>query len=222
MSIDVNLTEILNWRYSTKAFQAGKTIPEKTWDLIEDSLRFAASSTNAQPWHFIVAATDEGKTRLAKGTEDGFAFNTQKILDASHVVLFCAKTDLSEDYLLSVLEQEKADGRFQSSDFPPEKMHQGRSHFVNIHKDKLDDVTDWNEKQVYLNIGSTLLAASALKVDSVPMEGIDAERLDKEFDLSSKGLKASVMVAFGYRSDSDFNAKLPKSRLEKSEIITRI
>ena len=222
MSIDVNLTEILNWRYSTKAFQAGKTIPEKTWDLIEDSLRFAASSTNAQPWHFIVAATDEGKTRLAKGTEDGFAFNTQKILDASHVVLFGAKTDLSEDYLLSVLEQEKADGRFQSSDFPPEKMHQGRSHFVNIHKDKLNDVTDWNEKQVYLNIGSTLLAASALKVDSVPMEGIDAERLDKEFDLSSKGLKASVMVAFGYRSDSDFNAKLPKSRLEKSEIITRI
>lgn len=78
------------------------------------------------------------------------------------------------------------------------------------------------EKQVYLNIGNFLLGVATLGIDAVPMEGIDMKALDEEFGLREKGYTAVVMVGLGYRSESDFNANLPKSRLPKEEIFTEI
>jgi nitroreductase/dihydropteridine reductase len=78
------------------------------------------------------------------------------------------------------------------------------------------------EKQVYLNIGNLLLGVAALGIDAVPMEGFDAKVLDEELGLRKKGYTAIAVVGLGYRSDNDFNAELPKSRLEEDEIITII
>lgn len=217
----MNPTEALNWRYSTKAFKPETKVPDDKWKIIENSLRLSASSTNSQPWHFVIASSEEGKKRMAIGTKGDFSFNTQKILDSSHTVLFCTKTTLTEEYLQHILEIEDQDGRFQDQSFKP-KMHEGRSMFVRLHKEQLNDLKHWNEKQVYLNIGGALLTAATLKVDAVPMEGIDIKALNNEFDLSSKDLTASVMVCFGYRSSDDFNANLPKSRLSPTEIFTHL
>ena len=216
----MNLTDILSKRYSTKSFDPKRKIDEKTWLQVEDALRLSASSTNAQPWHFVVAHTDEGKKRLTMGTK-AYAFNTEKILNASHGVLFCARTSLEEDYLRHVLDTEDQAGRFPDTEVK-EKVHSTRKFFVDIHANELNDLQHWNEKQVYLNIGSVLLGASVLGIDAVPMEGIDIPALNKEFNLAAKGMTAVVMVAFGYRAEDDFNAKLPKSRLLSSEIITRV
>lgn len=215
----MNLTELLTKRYSTKSFKDQK-IPSDIWGQIEDGLRLSASSTNAQPWHFIVASTDEGKKRLTKGTEK-YPFNTEKILGASHVVLFCAKTSIEDDFLLHVLDKEVKDGRYPEPQFK-DQMHDGRTFFVDIHRKELNDIQHWNEKQVYLNIGNALLGAAVLGLDALPMEGIDIPTLNEEFGLDEKGLTAVVAVAFGYQSEDDFNAKLPKSRLDFDEIITRI
>jgi nitroreductase/dihydropteridine reductase len=38
-------------------------------------------------------------------------FNERKILDASHVVVFCAKTAMDDAWLERVVDQEEADGR---------------------------------------------------------------------------------------------------------------
>jgi len=215
----MNLTELLNKRYSTKAFKE-KKIPVEIWAQVEDGLRMSASSTNAQPWHFIVTDTEEGKKRLIKGTEK-YPFNTDKILGSSHVVLFCAKTKVEDDFLLHVLDKEDKDGRYPDPSFK-EQMHGGRTFFVDIHRKELNDIQHWTEKQVYLNVGNALLGAAVLGLDSLPMEGIDIEALNEEFGLTEKGLTAVVAVAFGYQSDDDFNAKLPKSRLDFDEILTRV
>lgn len=215
----MNLTQLMNTRYSTKVFREDKKIDESVWEQMEEALRLSPSSTNAQPWHFIVTNTEKGKSRLVKGTEK-FSFNTDKILTASHIVLFCAHVDISESYLLDVLEQEDKDGRYAATEFK-QQMHAGRNFFADIHRE-LDDVQHWNEKQVYLNVGNSLLAAAVLGLDAVPMEGIDIEALNDEFKLTDKGLTAVVAVAFGYRSEEDFNAKLPKSRLSTGKLITRV
>lgn len=54
------------------------------------------------------------------------------------------------------------------------------------------------------------------------MEEIDEKSLDKEFNLSEKGLKVVAMVAFGYRDKDDFNQFLPKSRVPVSDVVTKI
>jgi len=99
-------------------------------------------------------------------------------------------------------------------------MAGGRKLFADIHRNDLNDVRHWNEKQLYLNMGTVLLGAASLGIDAVPMEGIDAAALDAEFGLSEKGLAASAIISLGYRSETDFNADLPKSRLPEDEIFT--
>ena len=53
-------------RYSTKAFDATKKLTASEAEQLKTLLQYSPSSTNSQPWHFIVASTDEGKARVAK------------------------------------------------------------------------------------------------------------------------------------------------------------
>ena len=216
----MNLKNILDTRYSTKEFDATRKISDSDFEQIKYLLRMSPSSTNLQPWHFIIASTDAGKQRIIKGTE-AFAFNTNKVLGSSHVILFCSRLDADETYLQQVLEQEDKDGRFTEAQFK-EGMHKGRKHFVNIHKHDLRDLPHWMDKQVYLNMGTLLLGVATLGIDAVPMEGVDVKALNEEFGLPEKGYTALALVALGYHKDSDFNAKLPKSRLPESVIIDEL
>lgn len=219
----MNIINILNNRYSTKSFDPTKKISAETFEQLKSLLRMSPSSVNIQPWHFVIAATDEGKSRMAKGVQGSYKFNEAKVLNASHVVLFCAKTSVDESYKDHIAETEAKAGRF-----PTEQIKQmtkdGRTLFTNIHKEMLNDEQHWLEKQVYLNIGQFLLGAAVLGIDACPMEGIDAKILNEEFDLTAKGFTAITAVALGYRSESDFNdpAKTRKARLGFEEITTLV
>ncbi|WP_274370472.1 oxygen-insensitive NAD(P)H nitroreductase [Morganella morganii] len=217
----MTITQAVMQRYSTKSFDPAKKISDEVMNSIKTLLRYSPSSVNIQPWHFIIAASEEGKNRIAASTHPGFEFNTAKITDASHVVLLCAKTDVDEAYMNSVLEQEDKDGRYAT---PEHKAmnNSGRTFFVNLHKETLGDLPHWAAKQVFLNMGTLLLGVSALGVDAVPMEGMDFDTLDTEFGLSAKGLAPVAVVSLGYRKEDDFNAALPKSRLPEAQIITVI
>ncbi len=214
-----SLIDVVNKRYSAKTFDPEKKISDAHVEQLMALLRFSPSSVNSQPWHFIIAGTDEGKKRITRGTQGFYTFNEAKVLNASHVVLFCAKTDIDEEYTLKLLEQEDLDGRFTEPGFKDDN-HMGRSIFVNMHRFDLKDAQHWMEKQVYLNMGTLLLGAGALGIDAVPIEGLDPKALDEEFSLREKGYTALAIVALGYHSEEDFNASLPKSRLPEEEIFT--
>ena len=217
----MDLEEILNWRYSTKSFNPNKTISEEDFEQIKALLQMSPSSINSQPWHFIIAKTKTGKERLAKGTSGFFSFNEAKVLNASHVVLFCSKTEVTDDYLVHVTDIEDEEGRFAKEEFKNQNL-EAKKLFADIHRYDLKGAQHWMDKQVYLNIGNFLLGVATLGIDAVPMEGIDVKALDEEFGLREKGYTALVMVCIGYRADDDFNAKLPKSRLPKEEIFTEL
>lgn len=217
----MNIEQIVKSRYTTKAFDPSRKIDESVMAQIESCLRYSPSSTNFQPWHFFIAGTEEGKARIAKAAEGRYAFNAEKIKNASHVVVLCAQAEIDGAHLLAVLEQEAADKRF-TDDKTKMAQHQGRSYFVNKHRFEQRDAAHWMEKQVYLALGFLLLGAATLGVDACPIEGFDQIALAEALDLRSLGLNPSVIVALGYHSDSDFNAKLPKSRLEASQTVTKL
>ena len=215
----MNLIEILNWRYSTKEFDPNKKISAADFEQVKALLRMSPSSTNIQPWHFIIASTEEGKARVAKGTQGFFHFNSKKVTDASHVIVFCSRTSADEDYMQHLLAKEDQDGRYPNDDIK-QGMHAGRNIFADMHRYDFKDFQHWLEKQVYLNIGNFLLGIAALGIDAIPMEGIDLKAMDEEFGLRDKGFTSVTAVSIGYRTDTDFNAKTPKSRLPEEEIFT--
>ena len=215
-----NITEAMNWRYSTKEFDANKKISAADFQSLKDILRLSPSSTNIQPWHFVIADDEAGKARIAKGTQGMFDFNTAKVKDASHVIIFCSCIYANDEFLHEVLDKEDADGRFAEPKFK-EQMHQVRKMFLDIRRYEQKDEPHWLVEQVYLNMGALLLGAATLGIDAVPMEGADLKALDEEFELRSKGYTAVAVISLGYRSEDDFNADLPKSRLSEASIITK-
>ncbi len=46
-----------------------------------------------------------------------YQFNTAKVLEASHVIVFCARTGLDDTYMQHVMEKEEADGRLADQEF---------------------------------------------------------------------------------------------------------
>ncbi len=217
----MDILNVLNSRYSTKEFDATKKLTEDQITQLEDLLQLSPSSTNIQPWHFIVATTNEGKKRITKGSQGFFSFNEQKVLDASAVIVFASQIDLTDAHLNNVLEKEDADGRFPQKEFK-EQNHGARSIFANMHKLDYKDFQHWADKQVYLNLGNFLLGTAALGLDAIAMEGFDLKAVDEEFGLRQKGFTSSIVVAVGYHKENDFNKSLPKSRLPKETIIERV
>ncbi|MBP3103678.1 NAD(P)H-dependent oxidoreductase [Klebsiella pneumoniae] len=183
-------------RYSTKAFDATKKLTAGEAEQLKTLLQYSPSSTNSQPWHFIVASTDEGKARVAK-------------------------TAMDDAWLQRVVDQEEADGRFATPDAKAAN-HKGRTFFADMHRKELKDDDQWMAKQVYLNVGNFLLGVAAMGLDAVPIEGVDFAILDEEFDLKAQGYTSLVVVPVGHHSVEDFNATLPKSRLPQSTTITEI
>ncbi len=209
-------------RHTCKAYDASRKISADKIEQLKTLLRHAPSSVNSQPWHFVFAATDAGKQRFAKATEHPvFSANTPKILSASHVVAFCARTTFDDAHVAAILETEDRAGRFPT---PEAKAMQNKSRnfYVNLHRFDSKDTQHWMEKQVYLALGTLLLGAAALEIDATPIEGFDPKVLNEELGLRDKGLTSVVLVALGYRGAEDFNAKLPKARLPAEEVISEI
>ncbi len=215
------ISEALNWRYTTKAFDAKKKISTADFAEIKHILQLSPSSTNLQPTHFIIADNDAGKARILKGATDAYAFNAAKIKNASHVIVFCCKAYADDEHLAAVLEQEDKDGRFPKVENKIQ-MDNGRRFFLNLHRYYYKDEAQWHAKQAYLTFGAVLLGAAQLGIDATPIEGIDVEKLDEEFALRKNNYTALAVIALGYRDEAeDFNAKLPKSRLAKERLFTK-
>ena len=219
----MNIARIALNRHTCKAYDPSRRIPSDQVEQLKTLLRYAPSSVNSQPWHFLFADTEAAKARIAKATPIGspYAANNAKINNASHVIVLAARADLGEAHLAALIAQEEKDGRFPTPE-GRETQKNGRNFYVGLHRDKQQDVQTWTQKQVYLALGTLLLGAATLEIDATPIEGFDPAALDEELGLAAKGLKSAVLVALGYRSAEDFNARLPKSRLPLEAVISAL
>ena len=220
MSNVLPIAQITHQRKTAKAFEPGTTLTPAQSAAVRELLRMSPSSTNAQPWHFMIATTEAGKQRIATGTGGKFAYNAPKIMNAAEVVVLCARTRLDEGYLMQVLNQEVQDGRL-ATDEARTNQHNVRKGYVQMHEAS-DSVLSWATRQVYIALGFLLLGAAEMGVDACPIEGFDCAAVDAELGLSEQGLHSVVLVALGRSSAADFNAALPKSRLPASVLISEL
>lgn len=216
----MDIINLLKSRYTTKVFDKDKKISSQDMDKLMQILNLSASSLNLQPWHFIIAQSDEAKAKLVKAATGMFAQNEPKILNSSAVIIFSCKLEIDNDYLIHVGEKEEQDHRYKDN-AAKDNYFGARVKYRDMHRNNFADVKQWCAKQAYLNLGNFLVGAASLGIDSCTMEGLDMAVVDEEFGLISSGYGACFAVAVGYRSADDFNdvSKCPKSRLDVSEII---
>ena len=206
-------------RHAAKAYDPARKAPAPLIEQLRTLLRLAPSSVNSQPWHFVLASTEAGKARVAKGTHGRFANNAPKILNASHVFVLCTKHTLADEHVEALIEQETRDGRWPTPE-DVQTRRKGLFGYVNLHRHVHRDAQAWMEKQTYIALGFLLLGAAELGLDATPIEGFDTVALDRELGLHERGFVSNVIVSVGYRGTDDFNAALPKSRFPAETLFT--
>ena len=85
-----DLLNSLQWRYATKKFDPNRKIAPDIWKTLEKALVLSPSSYGLQPWKFVVISDPVVRQNLRP-----VSWNQSQITDASHLVVFCIRKDLS-------------------------------------------------------------------------------------------------------------------------------
>ena len=217
----MDLLNVSKTRYTTKAYDSSKKIPQEQFERLLEILRLTPSSINIQPWHYFIADNTVAKERIAKALVGKYAYNAPKVLESSHTILFCTKADITEEHLSNLLNRDDLSGRFKD-DAAKQAQNNARTGYVDYYRNEKGDIQRWAENQTFIALGQMLLAAGIENLDATPIGGFDEQIISEELGLLEKGLIPSVIMTLGYRSEQDFNAKLPKSRLTAEEIFTKL
>jgi nitroreductase/dihydropteridine reductase len=207
--LEMKLLEILNWRYAVKKFNTEKVTDEHVQKITE-AINLAATSTGMQPFRIVVLKDKELQKKLGEDS-----FNVQ-IAEASHLIVFAAFDNIT---------QERIDSYIQNVASVREVPEESLAEFKNMLSYYLlnrseEENFNWAAKQAYIGLGTALIAAAELGVDTTPMEGFDAAKFNTLLNLKDKGLKSVVVLALGFRdTENDVYSKLKKVRLPITEFI---
>lgn len=203
----MNLTDVLNWRYATKKF-SNKKIAETDVKEIIQAINLSASSTGIQPYRVFNIKDQSIREQLNE-----VSFNSQ-IAESSHLIAFAAFDSISKDIIDKFI-QFTAETRGVPADALKEYQGMMEGFLLNLSD---DEAFNWSAKQAYIGLGTALIAAANLKIDSTPMEGFNAPKLDELLNLKEQGLKSVVLLSLGYRdAENDFLANAKKVRLPFNE-----
>jgi nitroreductase/dihydropteridine reductase len=208
----MELINDLNWRYAVKQY-SDELVNEDKIDEIVAAINLSASSCGIQPYRLFVITNPELRQKLGEGS-----FNAQ-IHASSHLLVFAALNEVTSEYITDYIAMMERKRKLESGSLDGLK-----DMIIAYFSAQIPEQHAlWSDKQAYIGLGTALIAAAAVKVDSTPMEGFDAKRFDEMLGLSEKGLHASVILSLGYRdAANDYLALMPKVRLSIDEFSTRI
>lgn len=206
----MNTIKSLAWRYATKKYSAQKVSTDDLNQILQ-ATNLSASSTGLQPYRIFVVENEQLRKELAEGS-----FNAQ-ISQSSHLLVFAAYEKVSlqhvDDYMARVAQQRG---------IPVEALSDFKAALVAGILSRPDEENfSWATKQAYIALGTALIAAAELEIDSTPMEGFDQGKFDNLLNLKEQGLRSVVILSIGYRdAENDQYANLKKVRLDLSDFVT--
>jgi nitroreductase/dihydropteridine reductase len=209
----MELLDKLNWRYAAKAMNKEVVSQEKV-DKIIEAARLAPTSSGLQPFEIMVITNQEIKEQIKP-----ISWNQSVITDCSHLLVFAAWDTYTEDRINKMFDLTN-----EVRGFKNEGWENYRQMLLGMYPQK-DPEENFNHaaKQAYIAFGMSIIAAAYEGVDATPVEGFEADALDKILGLREKGLRSAVMLPIGYRdTENDWLASLKKVRKSTDDLVTLI
>lgn len=209
----MELLDRLNWRYAAKAMN-GKKVAEDKVERILEAARLAPTSSGLQPFEVIVVKNQDIKEQIRP-----VAWNQSMITDCSHLLVFAAWDNYTEDrinYMFDLTNEIRG--------FKNEGWENYRKMLLDTYPKK-DAEENFNHaaKQAYIAFSQSIAAAAFEEVDATPIEGFDPAAVDKILGLREKGLRSAVLLPLGYRNESeDWLVNLVKVRKPMKDMVTVI
>ncbi|RYM31425.1 NAD(P)H-dependent oxidoreductase [Brumimicrobium glaciale] len=209
----MELLDKLNWRYAAKAMNGNK-VPQDKIDNIIEAISLSPTSSGLQPFEVIVITNQELKEKIRP-----VAWNQSVITDCSHLLVFAAWDTYTADRINKMFDLTNDIRGFKNDGW-----ENYRQMLLGSYPQR-DPEENFNHaaKQAYIAFSQAISAAAFQGLDSTPLEGFEADAVDKILGLREKGLRSCVMLPIGYRNESDdWLVNLKKVRKSKEDLVTVI
>ncbi|MBL6449405.1 NAD(P)H-dependent oxidoreductase [Fulvivirga sp. 29W222] len=199
----MQLIKDLEWRYATKKFDSSKKVSDADLETIKRAVQLSASSYGLQLYKVLIIEDMTLREKLKPAS-----WGQSQITEASHLFVFCSYTYVHDNHINDYMKLH-ALSRKVSLD-----TVQGYGNFI---KEKIAEKSEterqeWMVRQTYLALGNLLSACAALKIDTCPMEGFEADKYNEILGLTEEGLHVSVIAPIGYRAADDKAQLISKTR----------
>lgn len=167
------LEKIMHDRKSVRKYKEGVVIPQEKLLYLLDQATSAPSSSNMQPWRFMVIQDEAAKQKLLP-----IAFNQEQIVQSSATIAVLGDKKMYEksadiynaSYEQGFMSREVADHMITSS----EKLYSGLS------EEALTNVIQFDAGLISMQI---MLLAKDMGYDTVPMGGFNKQQFAEAFDV---------------------------------------
>ncbi|MDQ3292283.1 MAG: nitroreductase family protein [Bacteroidota bacterium] len=209
----MSLIQALNWRYATKRMN-GEKVPQEKINTILEATRLSASSMGLQPYTILVIEDEELRRQIQK-----VANNQPQIVEASHLLVFAAWDNITEEQVSEYIDQTAA-----VRGVDPETLNNFKNTLVGIvTRNTPEQNFQWAARQAYIAFGTAITAAATEQVDATPMEGFNGPALDELLNLKEKGLRSVTLLPLGYRDEeNDWLASQKKVRRNKEKLFLEV
>ncbi|MGB0983752.1 MAG: nitroreductase family protein [Saprospiraceae bacterium] len=209
----MSFLEKLNERYATKAMN-GKTAPQEKINNILEAIRLAPTSSGLQPFEVLVITNETVKTQIRE-----VAWNQAPVTDCSHLLVFAAWDNYTADRINYMFDLTNEIRGFKNEGW--ENYRQML--LTNYTKRDANINFEHAARQTYIAFMAAITQAAFEGLDSTPMEGFDANALDKVLGLREKNLRSTLLLPIGYRdTENDWLVNLVKVRKSMDTLVTEI
>ena len=196
----MTIQELLQKRFATKKFDSSKKVSGTDLSYILECGRLSCSSSNTQPWKFIVIINPELREKLRSA-----AYGQAQITDASHLIVVCTIKH-AMDHAQMTVDMIKAQSGEESA-----------KHYEQLVRGSTPGTPEqelsWLKQQVYLPLQAMILAGMERGIDSCPMGGFQSEEFAKILGVTD--CVPTVLLTLGYAAAPGF----PKMRLPMEAIV---
>lgn len=204
-----HIITVLKGRYAVKKFDKTKKIPNDLWEMIEDAICLTPSSFGLMPWKAIVVTDEKTREKLVPAS-----WNQPQISESSHLIVFCSKKNIDIEFIENHM---KDIAKIRSMEIG---MIEDYKQKIFEYMKTTPNHLEFASNQAFIALGNIISISSLLGIDTCPIGGFNPIKYDEILEVPNE-YTASVVCAFGYKSNEDKYAKIQKVRRLKSEIIIK-
>jgi nitroreductase / dihydropteridine reductase len=156
--------DIVMSRYAARSF-SDERIPDGEIAKLLELVRWTPSALNVQPWRLKVVTEAPAKEALAAA-----AWGQRQVAECSHLLVLCAENDL-EAQIRRLETAYVAEGIEEKGRIAIEHL---RQIFAMMPSSSLPELM---KNQVFILLGTALLGAKSLGIDSCPVTGFDGRKV---------------------------------------------
>ncbi|MEZ7172250.1 nitroreductase family protein [Sporosarcina sp. OR05] len=197
------LSEVIHERKSVRNYDPTYTIAKEEIEAMLVEATQAPSSSNLQPWRFIVIQDQETKMKIK-----GFGFNQQQLETASAIIAVIGDTEAYHNI------DEIYQSNYEAGNMDKESMerlaYNAKALYPNAPYDARLNIAAFDAGLISMQL---MLIAKAKGYDTVPMGGFDKGQFAEAFNLDNRYVPL-VLIALGKAASPAYGStRLPLEKI---------